>query len=114
MSTILVVLQFILALVIVLFVLLQKSANMGFGSYSGSNESLFGAKGPTSFLAKSTMFLGALFVINTLALGYLYNAKKSESVIDSIKQESIPSAPNIPQIPTTNQTTNPISQETKK
>ncbi len=54
------------------------------GAYSGSNESLFGAKGPASFLAKTTFILAILFIINTLAMGYIYNSEKDKSVADKI------------------------------
>ncbi len=73
MSTLFLVLQFIFAVVLTIAVLLQKSSSIGLGAYSGSNESLFGAKGPAGFLAKFTFFIGFLFILNTLALGYTYN-----------------------------------------
>ena len=82
-STLLVV-QIILAIAIVIAVLLQKSSSMGLGAYSGSNESMFGAKGPASFLAKATFTLAILFIANTLAMGYFYNQDKNQSVTDSI------------------------------
>ena len=69
MNTLFVVIEIILAIMIVGVVLLQKSSNMGLGVYSGSNESLFGAKGPAGFLAKATMILGFLFLVNTIFLG---------------------------------------------
>ncbi len=52
-----------MAVVITIAVLLQKSASIGLGAYSGSNESLFGAKGPMGFLAKLTFGLALVFVI---------------------------------------------------
>jgi len=82
-STLLVV-QIALTIAIVIAVLLQKSSSMGLGAYSGSNESMFGAKGPASFLAKATFTLALLFILNTLAMGYLYNQEKSHSVADTI------------------------------
>ena len=72
MTTLLLILQVILVIVITISVLLQKSSSIGLGQYSGSNESLFGAKGPAGFLAKFTAVMGILFVINTLALAYFY------------------------------------------
>lgn len=86
MTTFLIVLQIILSLCIVIIVLLQKSSSIGLGAYSGSNESLFGAKGPASFLSKVTMTLGFIFLANTIALSYIYNQKatQNKSVIDNI------------------------------
>ncbi len=84
MTSTLLVIQVILAIAIIITVLLQKSSSIGLGAYSGSNESMFGAKGPASFLAKATFVLAIVFIINTLALGYLYNQDKNKSVVDTI------------------------------
>jgi preprotein translocase subunit SecG len=98
MASTLIIIQIILAVVITGFVLMQKSSSIGLGAYSGSNDSLFGAKGPINFLQKGTFVVGLLFVINTLTLVYIYNQKKTESVLDKVKVEKtiptpIPSAP---------------------
>jgi len=82
-STLLVV-QIILTIAIIVVIMLQKSSSIGLGAYSGSNESMFGAKGPAGFLAKATFVLAILFVLNTLAMGYLYNEEKSQSVTDTL------------------------------
>lgn len=84
MTSLLIIIQFVLVAIICICVLLQKSSNMGLGTYSGSNESLFGAKGPAGFLAKFTFIIGLLFLINTLSLGYLYN--KPSSIIEELQQ----------------------------
>ena len=98
MASTLFIIQFALAIILTILVLLQKSSSMGLGAYSGSNDSLFGAKGPVNFLQKGTFVVGLLFVINTLTLVYIYNQKKTESVLDKVKVEKtiptpIPSAP---------------------
>jgi preprotein translocase subunit SecG len=82
-STLLVV-QIALTIAIVIAILLQKSSSMGLGAYSGSNESMFGAKGPAGFLSKATFALALLFILNTLSMGYLYNQEKAHSVADTI------------------------------
>lgn len=94
MASTLLVVQFVLAILLTISVLLQKSSSIGLGAYSGSNDSLFGAKGPGNFLAKITMFLGLVFVLNTLLLGYTYNQEKQKSAIDSVKTDTlIPATP---------------------
>lgn len=99
MSGVLLIAQFILAVLIVLIVLMQKSSSIGLGAYSGSNETLFGAKGPAAFLAKATAFLGLLFVINTVTLTYMYYSDRSSSIMDSVvipageEKSSAPEAP---------------------
>ncbi|MCI4399677.1 MAG: preprotein translocase subunit SecG [Campylobacteraceae bacterium] len=80
-----IVIQFILTAILTLAVLLQKSSSIGLGAYSGSNESVFGAKGPAGFLTKATFAVGVLFIINTVFLTYSFNKEKNKSVIDSVK-----------------------------
>ena len=91
--------QIILAIILVILVLLNKSSSMGFGTYSSSNDSVFGAKGPMDFLTKATLTIGFLLVINTLTLVYLYNKKANTSVVDEVKVTKTTNTP-IPQLPT--------------
>lgn len=101
MTSTLLVVQFILAVLLTICILLQKSSSMGLGAYSGSNESLFGAKGPGNFLTKATMILGLIFVLNTLFLGYFYNENRQKSAVDNVQTESlIPKTPEKAQAPT--------------
>ena len=114
MITLFIVFQCILVCAICVAVLLQKSSSIGLGAYSGSNESLFGAKGPAGFLAKATFFLGLLLICNTVTLSYLYNknqnadsvANKSSSLIPTLEQNTTntlaplaPAAPTLPTVP---------------
>lgn len=105
MTSTLLIVQFGLAIVITISILLQKSSSMGLGAYSGSNDSMFGSKGPANFLTKLTFTFGFLFVLNTLALGYLYNQKKESSVVDNVELKTLSSESNIsipvaPTVPT--------------
>jgi len=97
MTSTLLIVQFILAAVITITVLLQKSSSIGLGAYSGSNDSMFGAKGPANFLAKATMAFGLIFVLNTLALGYFYNQERLKSAVDNVETTTlIPQSPVLP------------------
>lgn len=113
MTTILIIFQIILVILITITVLLQKSSSIGLGAYSGSNESLFGAKGPAGFLAKFTFILGLLLIINTISLSYMYNTSAKDSVAEKIaapqapatkveSNDSVPQAPTAPQAPSAN------------
>jgi preprotein translocase subunit SecG len=95
MTSTLLIIQIVLAIAITIAVLLQKSSSIGLGAYSGSNESVFGAKGPTGFLAKTTFILAFAFIVNTLALGYFYTSQSSASVTDNIpaNNAAVPAAP---------------------
>lgn len=112
MTTLFLISQFVLAVIITIAVLLQKSSSIGLGAYSGSNESLFGAKGPAGFLAKFTFVIGVIFVLNTLALGYFYNKESGRSLVDTLPSvipaaveiapkpaSDAPAAPSVPTAP---------------
>ena len=90
MENILLIAMVVIAALIIIVVLLQKSASMGLGAYSGSNESIFGAKGPASFLAKTTFALGFAFVVVAIWLGVLYNNVGSESLLDNTDVNAAP------------------------
>ncbi|MDO9304721.1 MAG: preprotein translocase subunit SecG [Sulfuricurvum sp.] len=104
MTGILLIVQIVLVVMIVIAVLLQKSSSIGLGAYSGSNESVFGAKGPGTFLAKATFLLGFLFVVNTVALGYFYGQQKNSSVVDEMVDKNNIAAPTINVVSDTNTT----------
>jgi len=94
MTSVMLIIQFVLAAALTIIVLLQKSSSIGLGAYSGSNESVFGAKGPAGFMTKFTFSLAFAFIINTLALGYFYNQEKKGTLVDKIDTNSlVPSAP---------------------
>lgn len=117
MTSTLLIVQIVLAIAITISVLLQKSSSIGLGAYSGSNESMFGAKGPMGFLAKLTFTLGLFFILNTLVLGYLYTKENSKTVADTItssvpvspetKQTAAPAAPSTPGAAETQPTAEP-------
>ena len=130
-ASFLVIVQIVLVIILVIAVLLQKSSSIGLGAYSGSNESVFGAKGPSGFLAKATFTIGFLFVVNTITLGYMYSTANQASVVDDLVEstnivapsastETVPSVETIPApvletetIPATETTPIPSKETTK-
>ncbi len=130
MTSVLLILQFVLAVVLTIVVLLQKSSSIGLGAYSGSNESVFGASGPAGFLTKLTFFLGFIFVVNTLALGYFYNQERKASVVDKVdltvpaspigtapvapSTSTVPTAPTSPAVPSSTEVPSTDKVETNQ
>jgi len=104
-TSFLLIVQIILVVLIVIAVLLQKSSSIGLGAYSGSNESVFGAKGPNAFLSKATFMIAFLFVANTITLGYMYSATAQNSVVDNMIESTNVVAPSAP-------TTTPVAPQT--
>ncbi|MEO1954275.1 MAG: preprotein translocase subunit SecG [Campylobacterales bacterium] len=99
-TSFLVIVQIVLVIVLVMAVLLQKSSSIGLGAYSGSNDSVFGAKGPNSFLAKATFTIGFLFVVNTITLGYMFSQNAQASVVDKMVEDTNVPAPVVKPEPT--------------
>ena len=103
-TSLLLIVQIVLVIILVIAVLLQKSSSIGLGAYSGSNDSVFGAKGPSSFLAKATFTIGFLFVVNTITLGYMYSQAAQASVLDEMVEETNIIAPAATSVVETNTT----------
>jgi preprotein translocase subunit SecG len=72
LSTILLALQMLSALIMIGLILVQhgKGADMGAAFGSGSSGSLFGASGSANFMSRATAVLATVFFVSTLALAY--------------------------------------------
>jgi len=94
LSTLVMIVQVLSALVIVGLVLLQhgKGADMGASFGSGASGSLFGATGSSNFLSKSTGVAVAVFFIATLILTS-FGANKAPSVG---VMDNLPAAKTVP------------------
>ena len=105
--TLLFILQVVVAVVLIVFVLIQhgKGADAGAAFGSGSSSTVFGSQGSSSFLTKVTTFLAIVFLANSLLLAYLTSQRIKEvptSLLDTpavvIEQEEMAeevAAPNI-------------------
>ncbi len=99
-SILVVVLHILVALTLILVVLLQvgKGGSIGaaFGG-GGSSQTLFGSRGPATFLSHLTTVAAAVFMVTSLALAYLSsNARQASSITDQVPaMERVP-APEAP------------------
>lgn len=98
MQTILVVAHLFLAIGIVTLVLVQhgKGADAGAAFGSGASATVFGARGSTSFLSRSTGILAALFFASSMALAYYASQSgKPQTLMDRlpIKSQKAPVTP---------------------
>ena len=78
MESVLVVVHLFLAIGLVGLILIQhgKGADMGAAFGSGASASVFGARGASNFLSRTTGILAALFFVTSLALGLLCDAEQ--------------------------------------
>lgn len=92
MQQILLIVQILIAVGLVAIVLLQqgRGADAGASFGGGSSGSLFGSRGPASFLSKLTAGLAALFFANSLALAYISGQSvERRSVVERVQSQSI-------------------------
>ncbi len=88
LSILVVIFHTIVALTLIAVVLLQvgKGGSIGaaFGG-GGSSQTLFGSRGPATFLSRLTTAAAAVFMITSLALAYLSSsARQSSSITDQV------------------------------
>ena len=96
METLLLVINIILAVILVLLVLLQKSEGGALG-IGVSQENFMFSRSAGSFMTKATAIIATLFIICSLALTIISRAELTPtgSVLDTVeeKTEDTPSIP---------------------
>jgi len=90
MYVLIVILHVIVSFIMVGVILLQagKGAEMG-AAFGGSSQTIFGSRGPGTFLSKLTAAAAAIFMITSLSLSVLSKGRfMSTSVLDLKKKEA--------------------------
>ena len=96
LHNILLVIHVLLAIGMVGLILLQqgKGADAGAAFGSGASSTVFGARGSSSFLSRTTAILAALFFVTSLSLAYLAKQDlKPSSVMTDTTQPQVPAVP---------------------
>ena len=99
MQQILLIVQVLICVALVALVLLQqgRGADAGASFGGGSSGSLFGSRGPASFLSKLTAGLAALFFANSLALAYISSQSiERRSVVERVQSQPISETSQLP------------------
>ena len=98
LRTVLTIVQVFASLAIVALVLLQRGrgADAGAGFGAGASGSVFGARGATTGLSRSTAIFAAIFMINSLALAWLGSRPDAVAPRGLIEQPAASSAPASP------------------
>jgi preprotein translocase subunit SecG len=102
MAMVLLVLQMILAIALIAVVLIQRTAQDGGGLTGGGSTmgGLFTARGSANLLTRTTAILATLFILNSLALGYLAAfAHRSDNPLDQVEARPGRPMPPVPGAP---------------
>lgn len=97
MTILLVIIHVLVSLFLIGVVLLQsgKGAEIGASFGSASSQTIFGSRGPGSFLSKLTTFAAIIFIITSFGLAFFSKRTISSSSV-------IPKQPDMPPISTNN------------
>jgi preprotein translocase subunit SecG len=112
MQAVLLVIQFLIAIALIGIILIQRTSQdggglMGGGGGGGTMGGLFTARGSANLLTKTTAILATLFIINSLALGFIAShthQNQNKTIMDiaepgTVAPETIPEAPKAPEVP---------------
>ena len=107
MESILVVVHLFLAIGLVALILIQhgKGADMGAAFGSGASASVFGARGASNFLSRTTGILAALFFATSLDLAYFaMQSWEPATVMQDVQpaavvEPEVPAVVDLPSVP---------------
>lgn len=93
MTTLITIIHILTCVLIIGAVLLQsgKGADTGV-MLGGSSQSLFGARGASSFLSKVTVVLATLFMVTSLSLSLIRQSPVGPSLLLNAPIKSLPAA----------------------
>ena len=112
MYTLAVIIHVIVCFLMIGAILLQsgKGAEIG-AAFGGSSQTVFGSRGPGTFLSKVTVGAAIIFMLTSMGLAILAKERTfSSTVIDLNKKESAPPAAGTSPVPA--ETTTPPSTPT--
>ena len=96
MENFILVLNIILAIILVIVILLQKSEGGALG-IGASQESFISSRSAGNLLKKITSILATLFIITSISLTIMAQKKIStSSVLERVEEKQDPSEPQIP------------------
>ncbi len=94
MITFTLVLHIVVSFALIAIVLLQtgKGASMG-AAFGGSSQTVFGSRGPASFLHKLTTAAAVIFMLTSLGLSIYKARQERASIVTSQTQSPAPPPP---------------------
>jgi len=91
---------FLLCVLMVLLILMQKGkSSMGLGGLGGGTQLLFGGSGGQDLFQKATWVMGVLFMSGSLILAIMKRPTESQLLGDIAQQQSVPAVPYTPPAP---------------
>ena len=97
MENFLLIINVVLAVILVIVILLQRSEGGALG-LGVAQDNFVSSRSVGSFLSKSTAIIATLFIITSLSLTIISNKKiPTQSILEKIEQKQDSSEPQIPE-----------------
>ena len=101
MENIVLIIHVVLAFLIIILVLLQKSEGGGLGIGGSQSGGFMTARGTANLMTKLTAFLGGCFFLTSIVLALL-SSQESPSISDEVKKTIEESPTKVPAVPLDN------------
>lgn len=94
METIAVAAHIFICVFLIGAILLQAGKGADIGAvFGGTSQTLFGGRGPATFLNKLTIIVSVIFLLTSVWLTKIGQHKGTESVIGTVPVQTLPAAP---------------------
>lgn len=94
METFLIIVHYLICFFLIVAILLQvgKGADIG-AVFGGASQTVFGGRGPATFLSKVTAGVAITFLVTSIWLAHISKHRSVETVIDKATTQSAPVVP---------------------
>lgn len=95
METLVTVVHYSVCIFLIGVILLQagKGADIGAAFGAGGSQTVFGARGPATFLNKLTVGAALTFLVTSITLAQMAKTASTSSVVDAIPAQTAPATP---------------------
>ena len=118
METALIIFHYFVCSFLIILILIQagKGADIG-AAFGGASQTVFGGRGPATFLSKLTTVAAILFLMTSITLAQMTKKATIKSVFDNIKtsqEVAAPESADLPAVPEQQPVPAAPAGETKK
>ena len=83
METFLITVHYFVCFILIIMILLQAGKGADIGAvFGGASQTVFGSRGPTTFLNKITVGVAVTFLVTSVWLAHIAKTRSVETVVD--------------------------------
>ena len=100
MESIILAVHYLLCFFLIVIILLQAGKGADIGAvFGGASQTVFGGRGPTTFLNRMTAVVAMMFIVTSIWLAHIAKSRQATSVIDRVPISGETEAPVTPPVP---------------